>query len=192
MKKDKTAEKNELPARIATPRGYILSILFVIMWLVPMSYVDLVKTRVNLSLLSHIGISSQYTQKVETYINNLYRVACLFPQSVTFWRNYYYQVKLEGENEWITLDLKKYTGLSPFGYRPRIKVLTNFSFRSSGNWQANAGRRRRQDMAKFFKRKFEDMNPELVPVAAMRFIGVDYPVGGPIAKPEGHWKVPPP
>lgn len=193
----------EIPPRILSPFDFLKAGAFVLFWLVPIMYVNLTNGRVDFEKITSFA-ASPLTNKdsIPRYLNNQYRIACLFTNSVVQWKNLYVQVQLQGGEEWIAFHESEYAPMHCFGYRTRIKRLYNESkllLDQPGHRKAKnrcPGCKdltlRREHMATFIGRRYEEVHPESAPVRRVRFVEATYSVGQKeIAKPAGHWRVPP-
>lgn len=175
-----------IPARIAGPADFVFAYLFFCLWLLPIVYVGMTGRQIPLEAFTRMGFPSRASRESASYLNNMYRIACLFPDRVSNWSNFYYLVRLEGEERWTSVPEEDYGRLKPFGYRTRLKRMLDLA-RDNEN-----GPRLRQDMAAFIKQRYERLHPGEPRVEAVRFVRVFYKVGSPeLASPIGRWVNPP-
>jgi hypothetical protein len=157
-----------VPAR---RRDYAFAALFLVLWLVPISWV---------------GLTDRPPAFAPVYLQHLYRVACLFTERVGGWSDYYFQVQLEGSESWVTAVQEDYARMKPFGHRTRLHRMLTISRRNE------RGTIQREQMARFIKTRFEELYPDRPRVVGLRFIHVFYRTGEPeLAHPRGRWERPP-
>jgi hypothetical protein len=154
---------------LAGRRNFVLSAIYVVFWLLP---------------VAQQGFTCRLINGLPKYLNDLYRVSCLFTDRVPSWSNYYLQVRLRGEMEWRDVPMEDYSSMPPFGHRTRIShLITESPARSNGEII-------RQELADFIKARYELLHPMDPQVAGVRYIRARYSVGEPIiARPAGYWKV---
>ena len=115
-------------------RDYIFSLIFIVVWLIPMAYA---------------GLFHKNVPYAPNYLNYLYRVACLFTKRTSSWSNYYFQVQLKGNSEWIALPEEDYFKMQTFGYRTRFHRMMVHS-----RQQGRHGMLQRQSIAEFIKERY--------------------------------------
>ncbi|MGE0269264.1 MAG: hypothetical protein AB7S78_12505 [Candidatus Omnitrophota bacterium] len=172
--------------KLAGPADYIFAYAFFCLWLLPIAYVGLSGRQIPLEAFTRAGFSKAASRNAANYLNNMYRIACLFPDRVKAWGNYYYLVRLQGQESWSSVPEEDYGRLKPFGYRTRLKRMLDLARENENALPL------RQAMAGFIKQRYEQLHPLESPVEEVRFVRVTYKVGTPeLAKPSGHWTVPP-
>lgn len=150
--------------------GSLLGLFFVI-WILPIGYVGLHRKGVP-----HAG----------NYLNNMYRLSCLFTRRVPAWKNYYAELRLQGSQEWIGLPMTEFSEMKPFGYTTRLHFVLSASRRDKN------GEEIRRHLVAFIKRRYEGKNPDAQPVVEVRLLRVRYITGSDeMAKPTGRWTIPP-
>lgn len=147
-----------------------LSLLFAILWLVPLAWV---------------GFTSRPVPPLGRYLNNQYRVSCLFTRRVPSWSNYYFQVQTGTREQWQTMDIEEVSELRLLGYAYRIHRIV-----SSARGAAEAPVLR--NLADFIARRFASLHPEAEPVTRVRILRATYPTGDPELVQSGdRWRIPP-
>ena len=191
----------DIPPKILSTFDFLKAGVFVLFWILPIMYVNLTNSRVDFKKITgFLNSPLENKSNFSLYMNNQYRVACLFTNSVAQWKNLYAQIQLQGADDWIAFDEAEYAPMHCFGYRTRIKRLYNESkllldqpgHRKAKNRCGSCKQmtRRREDMAAFIARRYEEVFPESPPVRRVRFVEAIYKVGQKeIAKPAGHWRV---
>ena len=156
---------------LAGRRNFILAAIFVVLWLLP---------------VAQQGFTCQLIDGMPKFLNDMARVSCLFTDRVPSWDNYYFQVRLEGQETWLDVPKSDYTRMPPFGHRTRLDfILSESGSRRNGNII-------RTEMASFIKKRYELLHPGGPRVSGVRYVYARYAVGEPvIARPKGHWVVPP-
>ena len=176
------------PQALSSSRDRTFAALFVALWLVPILYVGLFQKSVPFEkMLGTIRAPEYFTTEISNFLNNNYRIACLFPDRVKSWSNYYFQVSLDhtGEN-WISLEEDAYSRMKPFGFRTRLKRMIGWTINSDN------GPALQRSMAEYVKARYEELNPKKPEVRSVRVIRIVYKSGEEeIAKPAGHWAIPP-
>ena len=148
-----------------------LFVAFCIVWLLPILYNGLFNRGIP-----HAG----------KWLNNLYRVACLFPRRTPTWSNYYVELSIDGEEKPVAAHLSEFSEMNPFGYTPRLHRMIVKS-RDTATEAELMG-----EMAAYIKQEFANRNPFRPAVTEVRFIRVAYQSGSPeLAHPDGRWEIPP-
>ncbi len=148
----------------------LLSIAFVLFWLIPITYV---------------GLLGEVIGFAPNAVAPLYHIACLFADRAVTHANFYYQVQLQGSKRWITVPESDLSRLKPYGYS-RVHLYLNRLPRSEGS------ELRRQKLAEFIRTRYAELHPEQPPVVAARIISVVFKPGDPrLAHPSGGWERPP-
>ena len=198
----------DVPPRIVSLFDFLKAGLWFLFWLLPISYVNTTSSKVPFHELTKFKFLGEDVALIEKYgpftqyLNNQYRVSCLFTNSVKVWKNFYAQVQLEGQEAWLSFSEEEFAPMHCFGYRTRMKRMYNETsqlLRQKSHQRAKNKcaycrqlTLRRDEMATFVARRYEEVNPGRGPVARVRFVEVVYSVGSEeIAKPKGHWRVPP-
>ena len=148
----------------------LLSIAFVLFWLIPITYVGLLGEVIGLA---------------PNAVAPLYHIACLFADRAVTHANFYYQVQLQGSKRWITVPESDLSRLKPYGYS-RVHLYLNRLPRSEGS------ELRRQKLAEFIRTRYAELHPEQPPVVAARIISVVFEPGDSrLAHPSSGWERPP-
>ncbi len=148
----------------------LLSIAFVLFWLIPITYV---------------GLLGEVIGFAPNAVAPLYHIACLFADRAATHANFYYQVQLQGSKRWATVPESDLSRLKPYGYS-RVHLYLNRLPRSEGS------ELRRQKLAEFIRTRYADLHPEQPPVVAARIISVVFKPGDPrLAHPSSGWERPP-
>lgn len=155
---------------------FLKVIFLIIIWFIPISYVGVFNKRINF---------------LGNYLNNQYRISCLFPKRPNSFFNLYYQIQFIGSNEWISLDEKDFDFLDNFAHKSRIKPMYQSSF-NEDKIGSPRGKRRRDEIAIFLKKEYEKLYPESKEIYAIRFVTVSFFVGDKeIAHPQKGWEIKP-
>jgi len=155
----------------ASARDLVLSLLFVLLWLLPIFYQGWTSSTIPPSVLP-------------PFLTNIYRVSCLFTKSVPAWGDWYFQLKHVDDPGWWTLRESDYSKLEPFGHHSRIDLFLS----KSGNY--STGTAQRQAIADFIRKRHRDLFPDRPEVEAIRFVKAVYKVevGGELARPARCWE----
>ena len=145
--------------------------VFCVLWLGPLNYIGLFKGNVPLT---------------GQYLNNLYRVSCLFTHRTPSWSNYYVEFVTDDHKKWEGVRLDDFSEMKLFGHATRLQRVLIDSLRDPVG-----GSKIRRRLGLFIRRELEAQSPDRPPIKELRFIRVQYYVGEPgMASPEGHWRVP--
>jgi len=167
---EKEGQKSTNPRRNTKFRttwwDYVCSIFFVGIWLLPILYV---------------GLSHGAVKGAGLYLNNQYRVACLFTRSVRHWGDFYYLIHLKGDENWIVAPADMFSKMEPFGHRTRLHRLLTESMKQSH------GMLQRQRMASYIRRRYMQMAPGSKRINAVTFVKSYRFTGDELAQEKGHW-----
>ena len=122
---------------------------------------------------------------VGPYLNEVYRVSCLFTRRVGGWSDYYYEVRLAGESQWRQVPESDYSWFEPFSRRTRFHRMLGYT------GAARHGFLQRQQMAEFIRDRYALLHPDDPPVEAVRFWHAMYPTGHELAREQGAWRYKP-
>lgn len=147
----------------------LLLVAFILGWLAPIAWV---------------GLTREPVPFTGRWLNNNYRVSCLFPEAVAGWTSYYLQARLEDSLEWRPLRETDYTQMEPFGHRTRLDRMLGQSV------DEPHGMLQRQRIAEFVKTRYERLHPSGPRVDAVRFVYVRFPVGDSLLLAPGPWRKP--
>ncbi len=156
------------PSRVivAERPDYFLCAFFVVVWLLPISWVGMTKQRVPL---------------VGTYANDMYRVASLFTKRLQGSVDYYFQVQFEDGWEWVNIPKRDYASIIMSGNRTRLDRMLQDSVYSP------RGMKQRQLLAEYVKAQYERRNPEHSKIESFRYVVVLFPVGNKLASQKRGW-----
>lgn len=148
----------------------LLSIGFVLIWLIPITYVGLLGKSVDLAPRA---------------VRPFYHIACLFIDRASTHANFYYQVRLQGSRRWITVPESDLSRLRPYNY-------TRVQWYLNRQPQMEGAELRRQRLAEFIRARYAALNPEQPPVVAARILSVVFKPGDPrLTHPSCGWTRPP-
>ena len=97
--------RHQSEQRWVTPYGTVMSILIFLVWMIPMALTGMMNT----SLLD-----------IPAGIRNQYRISCLFTHSSKTWQTVHYEVRQEGQVNWIEGPLEGFFDIDIFGHRTRF------------------------------------------------------------------------
>ena len=98
---------------------------------------------------------------------------------------YYIQVQFEDSGPWFEVPEEDYSQMKPFGHYTRLRRIISYPYDASSSFK------RREAIAYFVKKRFKELYPVSPEIRNVRFVGVSFPVGSSIAKPQGGWvKIP--
>ena len=157
--------KHDEPVIVAERPDFILCTIFVLVWLLPITYAGLARRSVPL---------------VGTYANDMYRVASLFTQRLQGSVDYYFQIRLEDGWEWENINKRDYASIIMSGNRTRLDRMLQDSVYSP------RGMAQRQRLAEYVRGIYEKQHPDRK-IVAFRYIMVFFPVGGPLTSQKGGW-----
>jgi hypothetical protein len=148
----------------------LLSLAFVLFWLIPITKVGLLGGTIDMAPRA---------------VRPLYQIACLFTHRAKTHANLYYQVQLQGSKRWVTVPESDLSRLKPYAYT-RVHLYLNRLPRSEGS------ELRRQKLAEFIRARYAELHPEQPPVVTARIISVVFKPGDPrLTHPSGAWERPP-
>ena len=160
-KKNKTKTSEETPPkppvteRMMTPYGIVVTIIYLLLWLLPISWV---------------GSTYSDVKFFPTVIKQQNRVACLFTNEARAWKTYHIQIQLGGSGEWVEMPLDDYFEMDIFGYRTRLHRLLSVS------WRKYKGIDRTREMSNFVKTRYDKLNPDGPSLDAIRYIRAQHSV----------------
>jgi hypothetical protein len=148
----------------------LLSIGFLLFWLLPITYVGLLGETVGFA---------------PDAVKPLYHIACLFADRASTHANFYYQVQLRGSKRWVSVPESDLSRLKPYNYS-RVHLYLNRLPNSEGS------ELRRRKLAEFIRARHSELHPEQPPVMAARILLTVFEPGDPrLANPSCGWERPP-
>ncbi|MFO0556075.1 MAG: hypothetical protein U0271_47300 [Polyangiaceae bacterium] len=148
-------------------RDALLFGLFVVAWLLPIAWVG--GTNRDVPLVGH-------------YLNNQYRVGCLFTKAPAYWDSFHVLYKTSEDGEWIEhLDDAELSTMHPFGHASRFDMLVGRSTITS------RGLLQRQQLAEFVRDRIGALHPDVPPIVAIRFVQA-YDFTNSYDFPKGAWE----
>jgi len=156
-----------------TPKSFLsltniaLAIIFLLLWIAPIIF---------------IGLTLKPILFLPPYFSYQSNISCLFESEALGWSNTYFQIQLKGQQQWLNVPEEDYTQLEPFGYRTRLGFILSINYNSDFKDLES----RRDQLAVFIKRRYEEINPTDI-VGAVRFLRIEYPLGDNIPFPNNHW-----
>ncbi|MCA9400884.1 MAG: hypothetical protein KC713_04610 [Candidatus Omnitrophica bacterium] len=181
-----TNQEKTLPDDIRVPRRhYFFAWLFFTFWLVPILLVGLMNRGIPFYKLTRIGVPQHLAKQTSNYMNNLYRVACLFPNRMEAWGEYYFQIQLNHSGVWIEVPETHFAQMKPFGFRTRFKrMFSGINHEPNKNVRLDA-------LSDYIKRRYEEQFPRHGTVTGVRILSAVLPTGQPeMCRPQGHWEKP--
>ncbi len=175
------------PLRQLSRTNAVLAALFFCLWLFPVFYVGFFKKSFPYyGVVRRFGIQPDAAFEASKYMNNLYRIACLFIYRENDWSNYYFQVQLKGGEHWIEVDESILSIMNSTGYDTRLPRILRFVA------APDSGLALQKSLAEFVQDRYGKVNPEAPEVVSVRAVRVRYDSGSEeLAMPEGHWTKPP-
>lgn len=143
------------PRRLASWYDWLASTGLVVVWLVPVFLV---------------GVRNQNVPFANNWMQQQYRVACLFLESIPTWDTYFVQVQPVGSNAWVELDRRGIFDMTVFGPRSRLHAILDETY------QEPKGGLRMEAIAEFFRTRYDEQYPQGPKLAALRFVSVARPV----------------
>jgi hypothetical protein len=153
------------PPRAVRARDAAALALFVLFWLVPITY--------------HGFHGGERMPGWPYPLLHLTNVSCLFKGSVPVWFYDYVQVQPGAGRPWVTLDESEYFQMPAFGHRTRMDEL----------FRRQLGDRALQEMLSWIRRRYHERHPGEPAPTSVRVVSGHFRVGDPI--PPGHWRKPP-
>ncbi len=141
--------------RLSTPYDKALTLLFVVVWLVPIAWAGGWKKRVP---------------GAPVLFQHQYRVACLFTHSQSRWTTYHMQIQLKGEDRWYELSEKGFFDMTVFGVRSRMHRILGQSFKK------HKGQKRMREMGRFIRKRFYELHPDGPLIGGLRFVSVRHEI----------------
>lgn len=151
---------------VAERPDYFLCGLFILVWLLPITWVGMTKKSVPL---------------VGTYANDMYRVASLFTKRSQGPVDYYFQVQFEDGWDWENISKRDYSKIIMSGNRTRIDRMLQDSVYSP------RGMKQRQQLAEYIKEQYERQHPDHSKIDSFRYLIVFFPVGEMLVNRKGGW-----
>ncbi len=148
------AEQSNL-LRILTPYGAMVSFVFLILWLLPITWV---------------GGTKGDVRYLPLHMRQQHRVACLFTNRVTAWKTYHIQAQMDGSDEWVEIDEAPYFVMDIFGYRSRWQRIMSKAYRKA------KGLKRTRVMANWIHDHWEEHNPDGRKLDAIRYVRITHRV----------------
>jgi|GEM_PF-2272824 len=144
------------PKRLIRPFGLTAFGFFLFLWFMPVSFVGGVKKSVP---------------GYPPFIQNLYRISCLFTHSSSNWKTAHYQVRFEGSDKWVEGFEPGFFDQSIFGYRTRFNRILGQSINRGCKGQA-----RQRKMAEYISERWAEMYPGDPKVVGVRYLRVPHRV----------------
>ena len=162
--------RHQSDRRWVTPYGTVMSILIFLVWMIPMALTGMLNT----SLLD-----------IPAGIRNQYRISCLFTHSSKTWQTVHYEVRKEGQINWVEGPLEGFFNIDIFGHRTRFNRIM---LASKG--KDRRSRLRRKEVATYIVGLWPKVFPESPPVKEIRITQVSNPVGGEHCMARESWSRP--
>ena len=157
--------------------GLVMSILFLVLFIVPMSLTGAVQAK-----LYHIPAP----------LRNQYRISCLFTHASRTWDTAHYEVRLAGQLRWKEGPLEGFFDLDIFGYRTRFNRIVGASrYKNKRGEVYGKNKLRLQEMAHFIAKRWETLHPEDPLVQEVRFKRVRHKTGEEHCMKRERWSRPP-
>ena len=149
--------------RLVSPYGMVVSVLAIFFWLIPMGMTGAFKSKFH---------------SVPPVIRNQYRISCLFTHSSKHWHTVHYQVRLQGDSEWIEGPLEGFFDLDIFGYRSKLnRIVLASRHKNKKGMIYGRNKKRLREMSFFIANRWEELNPTDADVKEVRFFRVGHRVG---------------
>lgn len=147
-----------------------MGIFFLVFLLVPLLFVNLTHKKLKF---------------LPPSLSFFYSTSRLFTNANYIWPMPYIQVRMEGDDRWMTLPQEDYFKMETFGYRTRLFEALYLALNDAQ--KSNAVR---EEMALWIRRRYQMLHPgQPVPVALRFVAGLQR--ARPDAVPRGHWEKPP-
>jgi hypothetical protein len=143
--------ENRRASRLASWYDGLASTALVVLWLLPIFWT---------------GATHRNAPLAGRWLQQQYRVACLFLESVEAWGTYFVQVQHEGSNAWVELDLRGIFDMTVFGFRSRLHAILDETYLQP------KGELRMEALAEFIRRRYDEQHPLGPGLAALRFVNV--------------------
>lgn len=166
MNQTPTPAERQSPIILAEPTDRLLCGLFVLVWLLPITWTGLTKRPVPF-----VGV----------YANDMYRVASLFTKRLQGSVDYYFQVRFEDDWDWTNLSKREFSSIIMSGNRTRLDRMLQDSVYSP------RGMQQRQRLADYIKAQYEQRYPDRPKIEAFRYLVVFFPVGEMMISQKGRW-----
>lgn len=137
--------------RLASWYDWLCATGLVVVWLLPILWT---------------GLAGRNLAFATPWMQQQYRVACLFLETLTTWYTYHVQVQQEGSDTWVELDLRGIFDMTVFGFRTRLHAILDETY------QAPKGQLRMEAIAEFIRSRYEELYPGLK-LKGLRFVRVD-------------------
>lgn len=163
--------------RLISGYGSIMSIFFVLVWLIPINCTGNLKANL-------------YT--IPAPIRNQYRISCLFTYASRTWATIHYEVRKKGQLEWEEGPLSGFFDLDIFGHRSklnRIGLASRYKDKNGNVYGKN--KLRFIEMANFIATRWGENYPEDSEIKEVRFFRVEHKVGGKHCMANEEWSRPP-
>jgi hypothetical protein len=138
--------------RLATWYDWLGSTALVVVWLLPVLWT---------------GGTGRNAPFASAWMQQQYRVACLFLESLRTWHTYHVQVQYEGLDAWIELDMRGIFDMTVFGFRSRLHAILDETY------QESKGSLRMDAIAEFIRTRYQERHPLEPKLAGLRFVYVE-------------------
>lgn len=129
----------------------LASTALVVVWLLPVLWT---------------GATHRDVPLASRWMQQQYRVACLFLESLEAWGSYFVQVQHEGSSAWVELNLRGIFDMTVFGFRSRLHAILDETY------EQPKGELRMAAIAEFIRRRYDEIHPLGPKLAALRFVYV--------------------
>lgn len=154
------------PRRMLTVYDVALTVLFILAWLIPITYV---------------GATKRDAPWLPDWLRHQHRVSCLFINEVKGWQTYRLEVQRGGSDRWEPMSEENYFELPVFGYRSRLHRVLGHSYKKG------KGAQRLREVGQYVKERYDQLNPEGPSLDALRFVRI-YMTNEMLAKQTGRFK----
>jgi len=154
------------PRRAVGPYDVVLSLLFIVFWLAPITWV---------------GATKKETPGMPAWLRHQHRVSCLFINEVKGWQTYALEVQRGGSGTWEEMSEENYFELPVFGYRSRLHRVLGHSYKRG------KGAQRLREVGRYIKDRYDFLNPEGPSLDALRYVRI-YMNNQMLSKQTGHFK----
>jgi len=140
-----------------------------------------------------------------------HRATCLFTRRKATWNDYHMQATTHpqlAETSWFTLPDERYSPMESFGHMARVdrlfrRLATEFRLAKRAH-KENASApedklapgafpiypvtaARVGEIVQWYARRYRELNPDGERLTGLRLVRIKFPVGGPLANPQGRW-----
>lgn len=143
------------PKRLLSRYDALLALLFVPLWLIPITYV---------------GSTKQDITELPRMMKHQYRVACLFTHHTRTWSTYHVEIQTNGSDEWVEMPIEGIFDMTVFGYRTKLHRLCGKSFRG------RHARARMKEITDYIKARRRLVRPDAPKLDAVRVSRVAHPM----------------